>query len=146
MLLDPDDRVLLCRYEAAIGSVWATVGGGIEPGEPPEEAVARELEEAVGLSSPRIGPALWHRSHVFDIGGGFDGQQETFYLVRTDAIDLSPSIGWTGLAMEGVKEMRWWGHREVAASLETFAPRSLGRLLQELLNDGAPPVPIDVGV
>lgn len=146
VLLDPSDRVLLCRYEVSGRRVWATVGGGIEAGESPSEAVARELLEEVGLPSPAIGPHIWDRTHLFDIGGGFAGQQEVFYLVRTEAVDPAPVGGWEALHAEGVKEMRWWGPEEIASSEETFAPRSLGWLVQSLIDDGPPSKPFDVGV
>jgi len=51
IVLDPDDRILLVRFEFPDGMFWATPGGGIEPGETPEEAVRRELAEEAWLTS-----------------------------------------------------------------------------------------------
>jgi hypothetical protein len=42
--------------------------------------------------------------------------------------------------------MRWWSRRELENATEIFAPRSLPRLLPELLDSGRPPEPVDVGV
>ena len=56
IVLDPDDRILLVRFQFPHGTFWATPGGGIEPGETPEEAVRRELAEEAGLTLGRRRP------------------------------------------------------------------------------------------
>ena len=44
-------------------------------------------------------------------------------------------------------EHRWWSATEIqAAAGETFAPRRLGVLLEQLLREGPPSAPIDVGL
>jgi hypothetical protein len=43
-------------------------------------------------------------------------------------------------------EHRWWSSEEIAASNERFAPRRLAELLKQLLAEGPPPEPIDVGI
>ena len=45
IVLDPDDRVLLLRYdeEPPAGRHWATPGGGLNPGESYAAAASREL-------------------------------------------------------------------------------------------------------
>jgi 8-oxo-dGTP pyrophosphatase MutT (NUDIX family) len=50
ILLDPQDRVLLMRYDGGppSGSHWATPGGGLNPGEDYREAAVRELAEETG--------------------------------------------------------------------------------------------------
>lgn len=47
LVFDEDQRVLLCRK---VGSqLWGLVGGAVEPGETPAEAVVREAQEETGL-------------------------------------------------------------------------------------------------
>jgi len=76
VLVDPADRVLMVRWRLADGrGVWGVPGGGIEPGESHADAVHRELREEVGLDLPECGPCVAHRTHVFDIRGGYDGQR-----------------------------------------------------------------------
>ena len=52
VLLDPDDRVLLMRYDDGPpnGSHWSTPGGGLSAGEDYQAAAARELAEETGWS------------------------------------------------------------------------------------------------
>jgi 8-oxo-dGTP diphosphatase len=50
-LVDPDGRVLLARRPAGkpLAGLWEFPGGKIEPGETPEAALIREMEEEVGI-------------------------------------------------------------------------------------------------
>jgi 8-oxo-dGTP pyrophosphatase MutT (NUDIX family) len=52
VVLDPDGRVLLLRYDdpPPLGTHWLTPGGGIDPGETAREAALRELREETGWS------------------------------------------------------------------------------------------------
>jgi ADP-ribose pyrophosphatase YjhB (NUDIX family) len=149
VLLDPDDRILLVRFEFPARRVWATVGGGIEPGETAEDAIRRELEEEAGLTEFELGPAVWTRLHVIPfIGGAWDGQQEQYHLVRTPAFEPHPRLSWEQLNREYVFELRWWTVEELeeAAPETSFAPTQLPELLRMLLRDGPPTEPLDVGV
>lgn len=50
-LIDADGRILLQRRPAgkAMAGLWEFPGGKIEPGESPETALIRELEEELGI-------------------------------------------------------------------------------------------------
>src|SRR5512145_1179713 len=50
-LVDPDGRVLLARRPAGkpLAGLWEFPGGKIEPGETPEAALVRELDEELGI-------------------------------------------------------------------------------------------------
>lgn len=56
LTLDTLNRLLLCRLSAACieAGCWTLPGGGVNWGEPPEHAVARELLEETGLRAPRV--------------------------------------------------------------------------------------------
>jgi 8-oxo-dGTP diphosphatase len=147
VVLDPDDRLLLVRFEFPTTSMWATPGGGIEPGETPEEAIRRELVEETGLADADIGPMIWTRLHIVPfIGGHWDGQRELYHLVRVPAFTPEPRHSWEQLNAEYVFELRWWTQAELASADETFAPRRLPGLVHELLRDGPPAAPLDAGV
>jgi len=147
VILDDDGRVLLVRFDfPGEPPVWATVGGGVEPGETPEEAIRRELLEEAGLDEVELGPRLWTRTHVFELGVRWDGQSEIYFLVRTSPFEPRPRHSWEQLNAEGVTAIRWWTIEEIEASSELFAPRRLGELLRSLRRDGPPAAPIDAGV
>ena len=149
LVLDPDERVLLVRFElprdTGVFVLWAAPGGGIEAGEDEHAALRRELAEEVGLPAPAIGPCVWTRTHWFPMTN-HDGQEERFYLVRTEAFEPAPQMTEQQLRAEGVTGMRWWTPTELALSETSFAPSRLPGLLARLLREGAAPAPIDVGI
>ncbi len=146
LVLDPAGRVLLVRFRFPHGPVWAPPGGGIHPGETPEQAIRRELREETGLEPAELGPWLWTRTHVFPDMAGWDGQAERCVLVRAPAFEPAPHFSAAELLEENVTGLRWWTPEELRASRETFAPRRLPALVAAFLRDGAPPEPVDVGV
>jgi len=147
VVLDPEQRVLLVRFEFPDRVVWATPGGGINEGETDEDAIRRELLEEAGLEGFELGPALWTRTHHVPLSGGrWDGQTERIYLVRVPPFEPSPVLTWDELRDEGVTGIRWWTPDELEAADELFSPRRLPLLLRELLREGPPPRPVDVGL
>lgn len=151
LVLDPADRVLLVRFEFPTVTVWATPGGGQEPGEDDDATLRRELDEELGLASIEIGPQVWDRLHIIPfLDGRWDGQRDRVYLVRTEAFEPTPRLTWEQLRAERLHELRWWTPQQVdaaeRASSTVFAPRRLPELLAELLANGPPPAPIDAGV
>lgn len=147
LVLDPADRILLVRFEFPDATVWGAPGGGVDEGETPEQAIARELSEELGLERAELGPWIWERRHLFPFPDGrWDGQAERFVLVRTEAFEPVPRFTPEQLAAEHVAGMRWWTPEELAGSRELFAPRRLPKLLAGLLRDGPPAQIVDVGV
>lgn len=145
--MDDAGRVLLVRFVGLPGGdLWATPGGGIEPGESLEAAIKRELREEVGLHEPKIGPAVWTRTHIFPLSPEFDGQQETFFLVSVRDEIGRPTFSVPQLLAEGVDGSRWWTASELKHEESVrFAPTKLPELYEILLNAGPPQSPIDVG-
>jgi 8-oxo-dGTP pyrophosphatase MutT (NUDIX family) len=145
LLLDPDDRVLLVRFEFPTATRWALPGGGLEPGEDHVEALRRELEEEVGLLDAVIGPQIWHRLHIVPfLNGEFDGQRERIHLVRCAAFEPEPRLSWEQMNAEFVHELRWWTVSDIAGSDAHFVPTGLHMLIATLLRDGPPNQSIDV--
>ena len=146
VVFDPDDRIVLVQFDFGHGFVWATPGGGIDPGESDEHALRRELAEELGLEDPEIGPLVWVREHLFENPlGSYDGQRERCYLVRSGRFEPQPHLSPEQLRAEYVVGVRWWTIDEIETSDAAFAPTRLAELLRSLLADGPPDEPIDVG-
>jgi 8-oxo-dGTP diphosphatase len=69
--------------------------------------------------------------------------------VRTRAFEPRPALSWEQLRAERVHELRWWTIAELAAAQREkvwFAPKALPDLLADLVAEGPPATPLDVGV
>jgi ADP-ribose pyrophosphatase YjhB (NUDIX family) len=147
LVLDPDERVLLVRFEFPTATVWALPGGGIEAGEDARAAIRRELAEEAGLHEAALGPEIWHRRHVVPFpSGAWDGQEERIFLVRTPAFTPAPALSDAELRAEHVTAIRWWTRAELAATAAELRPTRLPALLDALLREGPPLTPLDAGV
>ncbi|HZU16420.1 MAG TPA: NUDIX domain-containing protein [Candidatus Dormibacteraeota bacterium] len=146
LLLDPADRVLLVHHlDPDTGfEWWAAPGGGVRPGESPEAAALRELEEETGARGVELGPCVWRREIEFPSRGRTIRQQERFYVARAAAFEPRPA-GVQADELATLIEQRWWTAEEIEASEQRFGPRRLGGLLRELLREGWPSEPVDVG-
>ncbi len=96
-LIDTDGRVLIARRPEgkAMAGLWEFPGGKVEPGESPEETLARELHEELGVEIcvPCLSPLIF-ASHGY----------ENFHLL----MPLYACRKWTGLpvAREG-QALKW---------------------------------------
>jgi 8-oxo-dGTP diphosphatase len=146
LVLDPERRVLLVRFEFPGGTRWALPGGGLEPGETHVDALHRELDEELGLRGAAIGPHIWDRLHIIPfINGLWDGQRERVHLVHAPSFEPSPRLSWEELHAELMFEVRWWHADDITDGLP-FVPASLRTHLDLLFREGPPKRPLDVGV
>ena len=134
LLVDARDRVLLLHGSDPStperGAWWITPGGGIEPGELPAEAAARELREETGLRvGPRaLGEPVHERVAEFTFLGGNYRQHEHYFLLRVQAHESfsdAPDPGITG--------HRWWPLPELRTTAEAVYPLELADLLDRLV-------------
>src|SRR5580692_919160 len=88
IVLDPDDRVLLFRYDDGPpnGRHWSTPGGGLEPGESFAEGAQRELIEETGWTDVPVGRELEERELVMGYGERIVRQHERFFLARVPQV------------------------------------------------------------
>jgi 8-oxo-dGTP diphosphatase len=84
------DEVLICqrRPDQPMALQWEFPGGKIEAGETAEQALARELNEELGIQAT-IGPKVTHIRHNYRHGGAVDLQ---FFAVREFTGDLENRI------------------------------------------------------
>lgn len=82
------------RPDQPMGSLWEFPGGKIEPGESPQQALARELSEELGIGA-EVGPAVTRIRHHYRRGGAVDLQ---FFAVREFSGEIENKI---------YKQVRW---------------------------------------
>jgi 8-oxo-dGTP pyrophosphatase MutT (NUDIX family) len=138
IVLDPDDRVMLLRYDEN-GGFWATPGGSLEPGETSRQAVIRELREELGVRHVDLGPHLATRTKDHQVAGRDVRQAEQYYLARVRPENVHPQ---SAASPDNIQEWRWWSLAELTATSETVYPAELTELLQGILASGPPPAPL----
>ena len=157
VILDQDDRILLCRFvfphPAVPGperAVWAAPGGGVEPGEDRLTALRRELREEIGLAVTADPPHVWRQVVVAaGYAPGFDGIVNDYFLVRAKHFEPCGELTDDQLAAEeNLAAFRWWRFPQIAGYTGTdlFSPRDLATPLAELLTSGTPLEPVQLGL
>lgn len=109
VIRDHDGRILLARSQG--DDYWSLVGGGMEPGEQPIDAVAREIREELGVEAT-----------VGRIIGSYGGEElfltypngdRCAYVTTAYECHLAP--GAFTLEDDELSEVAWFAPAEVAA-------------------------------
>ena len=136
ILLDPDDRVLLMRYDDGPpnGSHWTTPGGGLNKAEGYRAAAARELAEETGWSDIVLLGEVHRRTLTMEHAGGLVRQRERLYLARTDRACREIRGVDAMHAADGIAAWRWWTLAELDATAATVWPAGLADLIRSTLS------------
>ena len=133
---DPDDSVLLLRYDDAPpnGVHWSTPGGGLDDGEDYATAAARELVEETGWTDVHVAPVEIHRRDLeMEFFGRLVRQHERFFGARVDQV-ARPLVDVTDMhVLDRIAAWRWWSRAELRASTETVWPAELADLVDALV-------------
>lgn len=137
LILDENGRVLLVRGHDADEPDrhwWFTVGGGMDPGESPEQTACREVFEETGLqihATDLEGPVL-QRSAIFDFAREHCRQDELFFCIRIASDRKLSRSGWTELETNFIDEMAWLSVAELSAVTDEVFPSLLPELVASL--------------
>ncbi|HLL67089.1 MAG TPA: NUDIX domain-containing protein [Micromonosporaceae bacterium] len=141
LLLDAADRVLLLQAVDPARPdepYWVTPGGGLDPGEDPAAAAARELHEETGLMlAPQdLGAPVRHEAIEFPFDGTWYRQEQQYFAARVDAWTVAPAA-LSAVEAATWRGSRWWSARELEDTGERYYPADLPEVLQQLLQRGA---------
>lgn len=149
MIAAPGRGVFIGR-RIGIADGWQMPQGGIDPGETPEVAAMRELEEETGLTDAKIVGAhsKWLNYDLPDWALGrrwrsrWIGQTQKWYLLRYDGPDAAVDLERHQVEFEA---WRWAQPDEVLTSIVDFKRDVYERVMAELadpaeaiVNEAAP--------
>ncbi|GAA4657701.1 MULTISPECIES: NUDIX hydrolase [Amycolatopsis] len=150
LLLDERDRLLLFHgllnfRDPSGGYYWLTPGGGVDRGETPAEAAARELREETGLirTPDQLGPVVAHTSGYAEFDWARGIFRDDFFFHRVDAHDVDTS-GWEAGESRYLVGHHWWPIDELAGISEPVYPFGLAALVRDLADGRMPAEPVQL--
>lgn len=137
LILDPDGRMLLFRYDDEHGGpFWSTAGGELRPGEDYLAAAERELQEETGFTTA-IGPVVRERDAVYAVARSEPARWlERYFLVRCSSAGAPDRTGWTEEERSTIRAWKWWSTGEMLEERsDEFRPEFLPEVLQAILDE-----------
>lgn len=133
IVLDPDDRVLLFRYDdpPPAGTHWTTPGGGLERSETFEAGARRELAEETGWTGlPLTGPVCRCTRRIY--GARYPRfQRDVYFWTRTATRELGDVAAMH--EHDGIADVRWWTLGELDGTTATVYPPRLSALVRGMI-------------
>ena len=135
IVLDPQDRVLLFRYDDGPpnGRHWSTPGGGLDEGEDFRAGARRELAEETGWTDVPLGPEVHERMLVMAYDDEIVRQHERFFLARVEVAGRELGEVAAMHVSDGIAASRWWTLAELDATDEDVWPPGFADLIRGLL-------------
>jgi ADP-ribose pyrophosphatase YjhB (NUDIX family) len=135
IVLDPDDRVLLFRYDDGPpnGRHWCTPGGGLNDGEEYAAGARRELAEETGWTDVPLGSQVHERTLVMEYADAIVRQHERFFLARVQTARRELGEVAAMHTSDGIAAWRWWALAEMDSTGEVIWPQGLAGLIRSLL-------------
>jgi 8-oxo-dGTP pyrophosphatase MutT (NUDIX family) len=135
IVLDPDDRVLLFRYDdpPPNGRHWGTPGGGLDDGETYAAAARRELAEETGWTDVPLGAEVYEWTRTMGGRSGLFRQHERFFVARVDTARRPLGEVAAMHASDGIAAWRWWGLPELDTTAEAIVPPVLADVIRDAL-------------
>jgi ADP-ribose pyrophosphatase YjhB (NUDIX family) len=144
LLVDTDGRVLLLHEQLEPDEThWLTPGGGVEDGERPSQAAAREVFEETGIEielAPDAEPVLVQRD-VWSLPAPAEvtyDQENHFFLALVPAGLRVRPHALTALEQQTQLGSRWWTAAELRNTDQTVYPGDLADVLDRVLGASAP--------
>ena len=135
IVLDPDDRVLLFRYDDGPpnGRHWCTPGGGLSGGEDYAAGARRELAEETGWTDVPLGGEVYEWTRVIEHADAIVRQHERFFLARVGTARRGLGEVTAMHTSDGIAAWRWWTLAEMDSTAEVIWPSGLADLIRRLL-------------
>jgi ADP-ribose pyrophosphatase YjhB (NUDIX family) len=132
IVLDPDDRVLLFRYDDGPpnGRHWCTPGGGLNDGENYAAGARRELAEETGWTDVPLGAEVYQRILTMEYADAIVRQHERFFLARVDAARRELGEVAAMHTSDGIAGWHWWTLAEMDVTDEVIWPSGLANLIR----------------
>jgi 8-oxo-dGTP pyrophosphatase MutT (NUDIX family) len=150
LLVNPANELLLFKYEDAVALdslkpamrvYWATVGGGVEPGETFEATARRELWEETGITACELGPWVATREREFVLRGERMLSYERYVVCRV-AHQVISLAHFEAAEWDIYRDHRWWSLGAMrAVQGESFAPPWLPTILERISAGALPAEP-----
>jgi ADP-ribose pyrophosphatase YjhB (NUDIX family) len=136
IVLDPDDRVLLFRYDDGPPNErhWCTPGGGLNDGEDYPAGARRELAEETGWDDVPLGREVHERTLTMEYADAIVRQHERFFLARVGRARRGLGEVAAMHVSDGIAAWRWWTLAEMDSTDEVIWPADLADLIRGLLD------------
>jgi 8-oxo-dGTP pyrophosphatase MutT (NUDIX family) len=132
--LDPDNRVLLFRYDEGPpnGRHWCTPGGGLDDGEDYATGARRELAEETGWTDVALGAEVYEWTRTMEYADAIVRQHERIFLARVETVGRGLGAVAAMHISDGIAAWHWWTLAELDATDEVIWPPGLADLIRGL--------------